>query len=314
MEHQKAIVIIGSGPAAHTAAIYTARAGIRTVLFEGAYCPDWTPGGQLMTTTDLENFPGFPDGVNGPDFCMSLAKQSSKFGTEIRSETVVGIKPRPSLEGGGYWIKSNGGTEELADAVIVATGATAKTLEVPGKDRLWNKGISACAVCDGALPQFRNKTIVVIGGGDSAMEEALFLTRYASDVLIVHRRDTFRASKIMQQRVLNHPKISVSWNTELVQALGDTKLEAVELRSGERQFTTPCAGLFFAIGHQPNSDFLGDLVELDRDGYIIAVRNHTSRVGIFAAGDVQDKIYRQAITAAGSGCTAALECIRYLEE
>lgn len=314
----KTLGIIGSGPAAHTAAIYASRAGINTILFQGDYNPEWTTGGQLMTTTEVENFPGFPDGILGPDLCFALEKQCKRFGTDIRPETVVAVNTCP-LEAGGFRVISNRGQEQIVNAVIVATGATAKTLDIPGKNELWNKGISACAVCDGALPQFRNKVLVVIGGGDTAMEEAMFLSRYASEVVIVHRRDSLRASKIMQERIFGNPKVRILWNTQIVRANGNDRLESVALNQQQEDGSTlaqvlECAGLFFAIGHQPNSDFLGDLIERDSDGYILAQRNHTSRAGIFAAGDVQDKIYRQAITAAGSGCSAALEAIHYLDE
>ncbi len=309
----KTLAIIGSGPAAHTAAIYSSRAGIHTILFEGDYSESWTAGGQLMNTTEVENFPGFPDGVTGPEFCFALRDQSSKFGTEIRSETVIQIQPRSPEE--GFTIVSNKGQKQIVQAVVIATGATAKTLNVPGKDEFWNKGISACAVCDGALPMFRERTLVVVGGGDSACEEANFLTRFASKVVLAVRSGAMRASKIMQQRVLNNPKIQILFNTELVRVLGTKTLEAVELINRDMfTYRLDCAGLFFAIGHKPNTDFLGDLIELDADGYIITNGTQTSRQGIFAAGDVQDKVYRQAITAAGSGCSAALDAIHYLEE
>lgn len=306
------VCIVGSGPAAHTAAIYTSRANLNTLLFEGWMANGIAAGGQLTTTTDVENFPGFPEGISGPKFTELLKEQSTRFGTEVISETVTGIEKR---EDECFIVKTDE-REIIAKVVIIATGASAKTMEFEGSEEFWNKGISACAVCDGAAPIFRNKPIVVVGGGDSAMEEALFLTKYASDVFIIHRRDQLRASKIMQQRVLSHPKIKVFYNTEVVGAHGQDKLEYIDIKIKnsddiERLYVS---GLFYAIGHKPASDFVKGLVDLDEQGYIITKpgTTQTSIEGIFAAGDVQDKKWRQAITAAGSGCMAALEAEHYI--
>lgn len=306
------VCIIGSGPAAHTAAVYTARANLRTLMFEGFMANGIAAGGQLTTTTDVENFPGFPEGIMGGEFCEKLRQQSLKFGVEILTETIVDVEccVRP------FKIVSEEGSEVFARAVIVATGASAKRLVFEGSDRYWNAGISACAVCDGAAPIFRNKPIVVVGGGDSAMEEALFLTKYASRVYIIHRRDTFRASKIMQQRVFEHPNIEVLWNSEVVEAYGDRLLKGVKVMKHniEDIYDLEVNGLFFAIGHEPASAFLRGQLKVDEQGYIVteADSTKTSVDGMFAAGDVKDKKWRQAITAAGSGCMAALEVEHYL--
>lgn len=305
------VCIVGSGPAGHTAAIYASRANLQTVMFEGWMANDIAAGGQLTTTTDVENFPGFPDGITGQEFCDKLRAQSTKFGTVIHTETVTDI----DLSKQPFTISTENRTIQ-AKSVIIATGAKAKKLTFTGSDTYWNRGISACAVCDGAAPIFRKKPIAVIGGGDSAMEEALFLTKYASKVYIIHRRDTFRASKIMQDRVFAHPNIEVVWNHEVIEATGEATLNAITIRNTETQqeSTLNVNGLFYGIGHEPASGFLNGQVNTDDQGYIITEPDSTktSIPGVFAAGDVKDKKYRQAITAAGSGCMAALEAEHFL--
>ncbi len=307
------VVIIGSGPAAHTAAIYTARADLKPVLFEGFMAGGIAAGGQLTTTTDVENFPGFPEGIGGPELTERFRAQSARFGTVIHPETVtrVDLSRRP-------FRYATDEREGEANTLIIATGATAKRDDVPGTrdHELWQKGVSACAVCDGALPVFRNKPLFVIGGGDSAMEEASFLTKFGSKVYIVHRRDELRASKIMQQRAKDNPKIEILYSHQVVQVSGGQGVEVVrvkDLKSGAER-DVPAAGLFFAIGHKPNTDFLGGQLALDDQGYIVTTpgTTQTSVPGVFAAGDVQDKKWRQAITAAGSGCMAALEAEHFL--
>ena len=311
MSHR--LLIIGSGPAAHTAAIYAARAELKPVLFEGFMAGGVAAGGQLTTTTDVENFPGFPEGIMGPELMERLRVQSERFGTAIHTETIneIDFSSRP------FTFKADA-QEGSADAVILATGATAKRLDIPGANdgELWQRGISACAVCDGALPAFRDQPLVVIGGGDSAVEEASFLTKYGSTVYIVHRRDELRASKIMQQRAFANPKIEMLWSHVVTQAKGKDFLEAVrvkDLKTGEER-DIPAAGLFFAIGHTPNTAFLNGQIDTDDQGYIVTKPDSTQTniPGVFAAGDVQDKKWRQAITAAGTGCMAALEAESFL--
>ena len=307
------VLIIGSGPAAHTAATYAARAELKPVLFEGFLAGGVAAGGQLTTTTDVENFPGFPDGIMGPDLTDRFRAQSIRFGTTIHTETVteVDLSSRPFK----YKTDSQDGT---ADTVIIATGATAKRLDIEGAGdgEYWQKGVSACAVCDGALPAYRNQPLAVIGGGDSAMEEATFLTKYGSKVYIIHRRDELRASKIMQQRALDNSKIEFLWSSQVTKVGGSDFLESMQvkdLKTGdERQI--PIAGLFFAIGHVPNTTFLGGQLKTDDQGYLVTQPDSTKTNidGVFAAGDVQDKKWRQAITAAGTGCMAALEAEHYL--
>jgi thioredoxin reductase (NADPH) len=307
------VVIIGSGPAAHTAAIYAARAELQPVLFEGFLAGGVAAGGQLTTTSDVENFPGFPEGVLGHELMDRMRAQSIRFGTTIHTETVqkVDLSRRPFR----YMTDSQEGD---AQVLIIATGATAKRLDIAGTrdGELWQHGISACAVCDGALPMFRNRPLAVIGGGDSAMEEANFLTKYASKVYIVHRRDDLRASKIMQQRALANPKIEFVWSHHVVEAKGAKLLEQIVIEStktGDRN-TLEVSGLFFAIGHVPNTAFLDGQLETDDDGYVITKpgTTQTSVEGVFACGDVQDKKWRQAITAAGTGCMSALEAEHFL--
>lgn len=309
------VVIIGSGPAAHTAAIYLSRAALNPLMYEGFLAGGVAAGGQLTTTTDVENFPGFPDGVSGIDITTLFRKQSARFGTRIVTETVsaVDLSVHPFAITGEY------GTNSTADAIVLATGATARRLDIPGcrDGELWQRGVSACAVCDGAAPIFRNKTLIVIGGGDSAMEEAVFLTKYASKVIIVHRRDSLRASKIMQTRAMKNDKIEILYSHNVIEALGDKLVSSVTVKhvdSGETR-NIECGGLFFAIGHDPSVKFLNSQVDLDDQNYVITKPDstQTSVPGVFAAGDIQDKKWRQAITAAGTGCMAALEIEEYLE-
>ena len=306
------VVIIGSGPAGHTAAIYTARADLRPVMFEG-FAAGGIPGGQLMTTTEVENYPGFPQGIQGPELMAAFRQQSVRFGTRLFTEDItrVNVATPP-------FTVASAEREVTTHAVIIATGATAKRLHLPGEPRLWNQGISACAVCDGPLPVFRGKALVVVGGGDSAAEEATVLTKFASKVYLVHRRAELRASKIMQERVLKHPKIEILWNTVLVDVLGESAVSAVRLKdvTSHQERELACGGLFYAIGFTPNTALFAGQLQLDRDGYLITApgSTRTSVPGVFACGDVQDKRYRQAVTAAGSGCMAALDCERWLAE
>ncbi|MCH1430552.1 MAG: thioredoxin-disulfide reductase [Chlamydiales bacterium] len=307
------VVIIGSGPAAYTAAIYCARAEMNPVCFEGFF--SGPIGGQLMTTTEVENFPGFPDGLTGPDLMTQFKKQAQRFGTQFYAEDVTSV----DLSSKPFKIKSKK-REILAHSVIVATGATAKKLDIPGsrEGELWQKGVTACAICDGAMPMFREQNLFVVGGGDSAVEEALFLTKYGKKVFMVHRRDQLRASKIMANRAIEHPKIEILWDSVVVEVSGDNKVEQVciENVNSKKQQNYEAAGLFFSIGHQPNTKFLEGQLDLHDNGYIKvqAGTSKTSVEGVFAAGDVQDYTYRQAITAAGSGCMAALDAERYVSE
>jgi len=297
------LIIIGSGPSGLTAAIYAARAGLKPLMIEGAVA-----GGQLMLTTEVENYPGFPDGIMGPEMMQLFRQQAERFETRFITADVtrVDFTERPF----GVWV---GDDEYRADAVIISTGASARWLEVPGEEKLRGHGVSACATCDGFF--FKDKEIVVVGGGDSAMEEALFLTKFASKVTIVHRRDEFRASKIMTQRALDHPKIEVRWNTVIDEVLGEGTVTGVKFRNVEtgeiEDFSTD--GVFMAIGHDPNTSLFKGLLELNEKGYVETFDDTATSVpGVFGAGDVVDFTYRQAITAAGMGCQAAINAERWL--
>ncbi len=301
------VIIIGSGPAGYTAAIYSARANLRTLVVQGEQF-----GGQLMLTTDVENYPGFENGIMGPDMMEIFERQARRFGPEMRAQNVTKIDftRRP------FAVTINDEPEPaLGRALILATGASALWLGLPNEQRLNGKGVSACATCDGAF--FRGRDLAVVGGGDTAMEEALFLTRYANHVTVLHRRDSFRASKIMQRRVLEHPKISVRWNVVVDDVLGEDRVTGVLLRdtvTGEPS-TLDIGGLFIAIGHRPNTELFEGAIELDAQGYIKPVEHTMTNIpGVFAAGDVTDHRYRQAVTAAGSGCMAAIDAERWLEE
>ena len=308
------VIIIGSGPAGYTAALYTARAKLEPLLFEGELSQEILPGGQLMTTTEVENYPGYPEGVTGPQMMDDMKKQAVRFGTRVLSKTVtaVDLSKRP------FKVSSGDETWETK-SIIIATGATAKYLGLESEAKFMNHGVSACATCDGALPRFRDKTVVVVGGGDSAMEEALFLTNFASRVHIIHRRDQLRASKIMGDRALANEKITVEWNSVVDEILGNeqdgvTGVRLKDVKSGEKR-EIECTGYFSSIGHKPNTDLFKGVLDMDDTGYLVVKpgSTHTNVEGVFAAGDVQDKVYRQAITAAGSGCMAALDCTRWLE-
>ncbi|EGG18729.1 thioredoxin reductase [Cavenderia fasciculata] len=310
------VVIVGSGPAGHTAAIYTGRARLEPIMFEGFMAGGVAAGGQLTTTTEIENFPGFAQQISGPELMDRMREQSVHCGTRIETKNVLrmDLSKRPFT----LYIEDEEDKPVLAETVIIATGATAKKMGVPGEEEYWSRGISACAVCDGALPIYRNKHLVVVGGGDTACEEATFLTHFASKVSLLVRRDEMRASKAMQQRVLANPKITIVWNTELVSARGDGKLltHVTVQTKGKEPEELAAQGLFYAIGHVPNTAFLNNQITLDETGYIIT-QGHSTKTnieGVFACGDVQDKIYRQAITAAGTGCMAALEAERFLSE
>jgi len=304
------VVIIGSGPAAHTAAIYASRALLNPLLFEGMMANGIAAGGQLTTTSTIENFPGFIE-IGGYELTELFRKQSVHNGTEILSETVVSV----DLSSRPFTVVSEEGTIVKTETLIIATGAVARVLySIPGVETFWNKGISACAVCDGAAPIFRNQPIAVLGGGDSAMEEALFLTRYASHVYIVHRSDQFKASKISLERCKVHPKISFISFAVLKSCQGQARLESIVLTVEKEEKIVPVSGLFFAIGHDPASKFLNQQIQLDEAGYIVTDKYQRTNIpGVFAAGDVQDPIWRQAITSAGSGCAAALAAEKFIE-
>lgn len=323
MSHTK-VVIIGSGPAAHTAAIYLSRAELKPVLYEGMLAGGTAAGGQLTTTTDVENFPGFPQGIGGPELMDAMRAQSERFGTKIITETIsrIDLKSKPFK----LWTEYNDGPDDkpalTADAVVIATGANARRLGVPGEEQYWQNGISACAVCDGAVPIFRNKPLVVIGGGDSAAEEAMFLTKYGSKVTVLVRKDKLRASKTMANRLLSHPKVEVKFNHEAALVQGEDKprglMTHLKIRNNQTKEETviDANGLFYAVGHDPATQLVKGQLDLDSEGYILTKpgTSYTSIDGVFAAGDVQDKRYRQAITSAGTGCIAALEAEKYLAD
>ena len=310
MSDVKELVIIGSGPAGHTAAIYAARANLRPFMFEG-YVAGGPAGGQLTTTTEVENFPGFPEAVEGPELMRLFREQSARFGTEMVGEDVSEVDFSKRL----FTVKSEN-REVKTKAVIIATGATARRMGVPNEEKMWNNGMSACAVCDGALPFFRNQPLMVIGGGDTAVEEATYLTKFGSVVYLVHRRDELRASKIMQKRALENEKIEIMWNTVLEDAVGEQFVTGAQIKNVKSMEVKeiPVAGIFYAIGHTPNTQAFKGQIDLDESGYIKVKEGtqESSVEGVFAAGDVQDHKYRQAVTAAGSGCAAALEAERWL--
>lgn len=312
---RETLVIIGSGPAAWTAAVYAARANLNPVVYEGEISREMMPGGQLMFTTDIENFPGFPEALAGTDLMERMRAQALRFGTRVVTENIAAV----DFSSYPYALTASGGGRVIAEAVIVATGARANWLGLSSEERLARTGggVSSCAVCDGALPAFRDKRLIVVGGGDSAMEEALYLTKFASEVVIVHRRDEFRASKVMVDRVMANPKVRVEWNALVVEVLGDEFITAVRVQdtNTKEEREIECGGMFVAIGHTPNTAFLGGQVGLHDNGYIVTPdgwRTNTSVRGVFAAGDVMDSYYRQAVTAAGTGCMAALEAERWL--
>jgi len=302
------VVIVGSGPAGLTAALYAARADLAPIVFEG---PE--PGGQLTTTTDVENFPGYPEGVMGPQMMQDFREQATRFGADCRWGVVteIDLSKRP------FRLVVDEENELFAESVIVATGASAKWLGLPNEQRLRGRGVTACATCDGAF--FRNQHVIVIGGGDTAMEEATFLTKFASKVTVVHRRDEFRASKVMQKRLFDNPKVDVKWDSTIDDVLGEQVVEGVRLKNvktGETEVLADVTGVFLAIGHKPNTDLFTGVLDMDETGYIITKgkSSYTNVPGIFACGDAQDHVYRQAVTAAGSGCMAAIDAERWLED
>ena len=313
MSEHTSVLIIGSGPAGLTAAIYSARAQLNPIVIEGE--PSSTtdqPGGQLMLTTDIENFPGFPEAITGPELMANMRAQAARFGADLRVTKVqkLDATSRPFKA----WLTDDVEPSISADTVILATGARSLMMGVPGEERLLSHGLSTCATCDGFF--FRGQDIAVVGGGDSAIEEATFLTRFASSVTIVHRRDSLRASKIMQDRAFKNEKIKFAWNTQVVEVLGDEKVSGMKVKdtiSGEER-VLDVTGIFVAIGHIPNTTLVTGQVDLEENGYVrTGIGSFTNIEGLFAAGDVQDHVYRQAITSAGSGCIAAIDAERWLE-
>jgi len=301
------VLILGSGPAGYTAAIYAARAGLKPVIYQGGQ-----PGGQLTITTDVENFPGYPDGVQGPQMMMDFQNQAERFGTDVR----YGLATSVDFSSYPFKVTIDESEEIKAKSVVIATGASARWLGLPSEERLNGKGVSACAVCDGFF--FRGQDVAVVGGGDSAAEEASYLSKICNKVYMIIRRDEMRASKIMQQRILNAPNIEILWNSLPDEILGEDEVEAIRIVnkiSGEKT-VIPIQGFFVAIGHTPNTEIFRDYLDIDEQGYIKTSGGSTKTniPGVFAAGDVQDKIYRQAITAAGSGCMAALDAEKFLAE
>lgn len=320
MASAEKIIIVGSGPAGWTCAIYAARANLNPVVYEGAISEEnrlrgTLPLGQLNLTTEVENFPGFPEGVLGPDLMMKMREQATRYGTRIVTEDIADI----DLSRRPFVLKDSAGQTIEAHSVVISTGASANYLGLESENRFKNMGVSACAVCDGALPRFRNKPLIVVGGGDSAAEEGTYLTKFASTVYLVHRRDQLRASTIMAERILNNPKVKPVWHSVIEEVLGDdekgmTAVRVKNVQTGETR-TIEAAGMFVAIGHTPNTKFLGGQVKTDEKGFILLsdpARTTTSVEGVFAAGDVADPIYKQAITAAGMGCKAALDAERWL--
>ena len=317
MTEARQLIIVGSGPAGLTAAIYASRAQLSPLVIEGE--PSSTsdqPGGQLMLTTEVENYPGFVDGVMGPELMTNFREQAARFGTDYVTAKVsrVDLSSRPF----GLWVGDPNAAEPTyaADALIVATGAKSLMLQLPNEERLLGYGVSTCATCDGFF--FRGQEIAVVGGGDSALEEALFLTRFAEKVTLIHRRGELRASKVMQQRAFDHPKIEFLWNTSVTDVFGDTKVRSIQVRNNEtgEESELPVSGLFVAIGHQPNTEIFKGQLDMEDSGYLktLGMTTYTNVEGVFACGDVQDHRYRQAITAAGSGCMAAIDAERWLED
>ncbi len=305
------VIIIGSGPAGHTSAIYLSRANLEPLMLEGDSSGEIMAGGLLTTTKIVENFPGFPEGVDGYELTERFKQQSLRFGTKIISESVIKVDKSSD----DIFNVHTSSTIYKTRAIIIATGSTPIRLYIPGYDKFWHNGISTCAVCDGGLPCYKNVSIAVVGGGDSACEEALHLAHTASKVFLIHRRDKLRASKIMQDRVIKNTKIEIIWNTEIIEIIGESHIETLKLKNVIYNTISELhvRGLFVALGHKPNSDFISNIVNTDSHGYIITnEKKETSQIGIWAVGDVQDPHYKQAITASASGCIAGLEVERWL--